>query len=49
MQQIKIWLVILFYQGRNFHAKQIFVLTGIMKLGPDDKDDGNVTLESFYF
>ena len=34
MQQIKIWLVILFLSRKTFHAKQIFVLTGFMKLGP---------------
>ena len=35
MQQIKICLVILFLARKKFYAKQIFVLTGFMKLGPD--------------
>ena len=36
MQQTEIWLVILFLLRKKFHAKQIFVLTGFMKLGPEN-------------
>ena len=35
MQQIEIWLAILFLSRKKFHAKQIFVLSSSMKLGPD--------------
>ena len=31
---VAIWLVNLFLSMKKFHAKQIFVLTGFMKLGP---------------
>ena len=34
MQQMEIWLVILVLSRKKFHAEQIFVLTGFMKLGP---------------
>ena len=34
MQQMEIWLVILFLSRKKFHAKQIFVLSSSMKLGP---------------
>ena len=34
MQHMEIWLVILFLSGKKIHAKQLFVLTGFMKLGP---------------
>ena len=34
MQQMKIWLVILFLPRNKFLAKQIFVLSSTMKLGP---------------
>ena len=33
MQQIEIWLVILYLSRREFHAKQMFVLSSSMKLG----------------
>ena len=33
MQQMEIWLVILFLTRKKFHAKQIFVLSISMKLG----------------
>ena len=33
MQQMNIWLVILFLPRKKFQAKQIFVLNGFMKLG----------------
>ena len=33
---MEIWLVILFLSRKKFHAKQIFVPTGFMKLGPDN-------------
>ncbi len=32
---VEIWLVILFLSRKKFHAKQIFVLSSSMKLGPD--------------
>ena len=31
---VEIWLVILFLSRQKFHAKQIFVLSSSMKLGP---------------
>ena len=31
---VEIWLVILFLSRKKFHAKQIFVLSSAMKLGP---------------
>ena len=34
MQQMQIWLVILFLSKKKFHAKQIVVLTSSMKLDP---------------
>ena len=34
MQQTEIWLLILFLSKKKIHAKQIYVNTGIMKLGP---------------
>ena len=34
MQQMEIWLVILFFSRKKFHAKQICVLSSSMKLGP---------------
>ena len=33
--QVEIWLVILFLSRKKFNAKQIFVLSSSMKLGPD--------------
>ena len=38
MQRMEIWLVILFLSRNKFHAKQMFVLTGFMKSGPNDFD-----------
>ena len=35
MQQEQIWLVILFFSRKKFHAKQICVLSSAMKLGPE--------------
>ena len=35
MQQMEIWLVILFLSRKKFHAQQTFVLSSSMKLGPD--------------
>ena len=35
MQQMEIWLVILFLSRKKFPAKQIFVLSSSMKLGPE--------------
>ena len=35
MQQMEIWLVILFLSRKKCHAKQICVLSSSMKLGPD--------------
>ena len=32
---MEIWLVIMFLSRQKFHAKQIFVLSSSMKLGPD--------------
>ena len=32
--QVEIWLVILFLSRKKFHAKEIFVLSSSMKLGP---------------
>ena len=34
---MEIWLVILFLLRKKFHAKQIFVLTGFMKLSPSSQ------------
>ena len=34
MQQMKIWLVMLFLSRKKFHAKQIFVLSSFMKCDP---------------
>ena len=34
MQQMEIWLVILFLSGKKVHASQIFVLSSYLKLGP---------------
>ena len=34
MQQMEIWLVILFLSRKKFHAKQIFVLSSSVKLVP---------------
>ena len=34
MQQMEIWLVVLFLSMMKFYAKQIFVLSSSMKLGP---------------
>ena len=31
---VEVWLVILFLSRKEFHAKQIFVLSSSMKLGP---------------
>ena len=36
MQQMKTWLVILFLSRKKCHAKQIFVLSSSMKLGPGE-------------
>ena len=33
MQEMEIWLVILFLSSKEFNAKQIFVLSSSMKLG----------------
>ena len=38
MQQMEIWLVILFLSRKNFHAKQNVVPSSSMKLGPGLKD-----------
>ena len=37
MQQIEILLVILFLSRKKLHAKQMFVLSSSMKLGPGGK------------
>ena len=35
MQQMEIWLVILFLLNKKFHAKLICVLSSSMESGPD--------------
>ena len=35
--QVNIWLVTLFLLRNKFHATQMFVLTGFMKLGPGNQ------------
>ena len=47
----KFWLVILFLSRMKFHAKQIFVLSGSMKLGPvptgyPNKSRANLTIST---
>ena len=44
MQQKGIWLVNLFLSRQKFHAKQIFVLSSSMKLGPVPHFDGELAL-----
>ena len=39
---MKIWFVIRFLFGQNFHAKQIVVLSSSMKLGPGVSDQQSV-------
>ena len=42
MQQIEIWLVILFLSRKNFLAMQICVLSSSMKLDPGHFDEENL-------
>ena len=45
---VEIWLVVLFWLRKQFHAKQIFVLTGFMKLSPVPLSS-NLPFFSFFF
>ena len=44
---VEIWLLILFLLRQKFHAKQIFVLSSSMKLGPDGHG-GKIPLENMF-
>ena len=43
-QQLETWLVILFLSWKKFHAKQMFVLSSSMKLGPHSADQKHQSL-----
>ena len=52
MQQMEIWLVMLFLLGKKYHAWQIVLLSSSMKLGPELKDVGkqiSFTVRVSYF
>ena len=42
MQQLEIWLVILFSSRKKFHAKQVVVLSSSMKLAPSLLQNGQI-------